>query len=71
MTETETVRNGIDVDQLLATIDAIKDDPQVLVAPHRPPAPALNYRSLAGVHMTQRRRLFRVRSSTSTRILLR
>lgn len=26
MTETLTVRNGIDVDQLLATIDAIKDD---------------------------------------------
>jgi hypothetical protein len=33
MTETETVRNGIDVDQLLATIDAIKDDPQVLSLP--------------------------------------
>jgi len=29
MTETLTVRNGIDVDQLLATIDAIKDDPNV------------------------------------------
>ena len=27
MTETLTVRTGIDVDQLLATIDAIKDDP--------------------------------------------
>jgi hypothetical protein len=26
MTETLTVRNGIDVDQMLATIDAIKDD---------------------------------------------
>ena len=57
MTETETVRNGIDVDQLLATIDAIKDHPRGTVAPHRPPAPALNYRSLSGVHMTQRRRL--------------
>jgi uncharacterized OsmC-like protein len=29
MTETVTVRNGIDVDQLLTTIDAIKDDPNV------------------------------------------
>jgi hypothetical protein len=29
MTETVTVRNGIDVDQLLATINAIKDHPQV------------------------------------------
>ena len=27
MTETLTIRNGIDVDQLLATIEAIKDDP--------------------------------------------
>jgi hypothetical protein len=69
MTETETVRNGIDVDPLLATIDAIKRPPAGTVAPHRPPAPALNYRSR--VHMTQRWRLFRVRSSTSTRILLR
>ena len=33
MTETETVRNGIDVDQLLATIDAIKDHPQVSSLP--------------------------------------
>ncbi|MDR7300091.1 OsmC family protein [Haloactinomyces albus] len=29
MTRTTTVRNGIDVDQLLATIETIKDDPQV------------------------------------------
>jgi uncharacterized OsmC-like protein len=29
MTETVSLRNGIDVDQLLATIDAIKDDPNV------------------------------------------
>jgi uncharacterized OsmC-like protein len=29
MTETVTIRNGIDVDQLLATIDAIKNDPAV------------------------------------------
>lgn len=29
MTETTTVRNGIDVDQLLGTIEAIKDDPRV------------------------------------------
>lgn len=29
MTETATIRNGIDVDQLVATIDAIKDDPTV------------------------------------------
>ena len=29
MTETETVRNGIDVGQLPATIDAIKDHPHV------------------------------------------
>ena len=29
MTETLTVRNGIDVDQPVATIDAIKDHPQV------------------------------------------
>jgi hypothetical protein len=36
MTETETVRNGIDVDQLPATIDAIKDHPEVpsLIARH-------------------------------------
>ena len=29
MTETVTIRNGIDVDQLLATIEAMKDDPAV------------------------------------------
>jgi hypothetical protein len=29
MTETVTLRNGIDADQLLTTIDAIKDDPNV------------------------------------------
>ena len=29
MTETLTVHNGIDVDQPLATIDAIKDHPHV------------------------------------------
>ena len=29
MTTTTTVRNGIDVDQLLSTIEAVKDDPQV------------------------------------------
>jgi uncharacterized OsmC-like protein len=29
MTETLTIRNGIDVDQLLATIEAMKDDPAV------------------------------------------
>ena len=29
MTETLTIRNGIDVDQLLATIEAIKADPAV------------------------------------------
>jgi uncharacterized OsmC-like protein len=29
MTETVTIRNGIDVDQLVATIDAIKEDPNV------------------------------------------
>ena len=29
MTETLTIRNGIDVDQLLATIETIKDDPAV------------------------------------------
>jgi uncharacterized OsmC-like protein len=29
MTETVTIRNGIDVDQLVATIEAIKDDPAV------------------------------------------
>lgn len=29
MSETRTVRNGIDVDQLLATIEAIKADPQM------------------------------------------
>ena len=29
MTETLTIRNGIDVDQLLTTIEAIKDDPAV------------------------------------------
>jgi hypothetical protein len=36
MNETLTVRNGIDVDQLLATIDAIKDNPHVasLIAGH-------------------------------------
>lgn len=28
MTTTTTIRNGIDVGQLLATVDAIKDDPQ-------------------------------------------
>jgi uncharacterized OsmC-like protein len=29
MTTTKTIRNGIDVDQLLATIDAINNDPRV------------------------------------------
>jgi hypothetical protein len=29
MTETVTIRNGINVDQLLATIEAVKDDPAV------------------------------------------
>jgi OsmC-like protein len=29
MSDTVTIRNGIDVDQLLATIEAIKDDPAV------------------------------------------
>lgn len=29
MTQTTTVRNGIDVEQLLTTIEAVKDDPQV------------------------------------------
>jgi uncharacterized OsmC-like protein len=29
MTETVTIRNGIDVDQLLATIDAVNNDPAV------------------------------------------
>ena len=36
MTEAVTVRNGIDVDRLLTTSDAIKDDPHVasLIAGH-------------------------------------
>ena len=52
MTETETVRNGIDVDQLPATIDAIKDHPPGgSVAQRRAPAPALKLLVTIGVHI--------------------
>ena len=71
MTETVTVRNGIDVDQLLATIDAIKARPARSVAHRRPPGPALKLPvTIRSPHDAAESPSPGLHSSPSTRILL-
>jgi hypothetical protein len=69
MTETETVRNGIDVGQLPATIDAIKDHPEY----RRSSSATCSSTKTTGHYLESTYdagALHRVRCSTSTRILL-